>query len=235
MVSFLLFLKSKISISLPSCDPMKSCCEEIDAGLLKANQRRVLIIVLGINVLMFFVEMVGGIVGQSTSLLADSLDMLGDALSYGFSLFALNQGIRWKARAAIVKGVIMMVFGIGVLIEAITKSFLVVLPSGQVMGVIGFLALAANLGCLLMLTPHKNDDVNLRSTWVCSRNDIVANVGVLVAAAGVTLLTSKWPDILVGLCVALVFLTSAFSVLRESLSELLVTTSKLEGKAGKGP
>jgi cation diffusion facilitator family transporter len=213
---------------------MKSCCEEIDAGLLKANQRRVLIIVLGINVLMFFVEIVGGIVGQSTSLLADSLDMLGDALSYGLSLFALDQGIRWKARAALVKGVIMMVFGIGVLIEAIVKSFLIVLPSAHMMGGIGFLALAANLVCLLMLTPHKNDDVNLRSTWVCSRNDIIANVGVLVAAAAVVLLHSKWPDILVGLCVALVFLTSAFSVLKESLSELQATTPELEGKATKG-
>ncbi|UCE63511.1 MAG: cation transporter [Nitrospirota bacterium] len=214
---------------------MKSCCKEIDAGLLKANQRRVLIVVLGINVLMFFVEIVGGIVGHSTSLLADSLDMLGDALSYGISLFALDQGMRWKARAALVKGIIMMVFGMGVLIEAIAKSFLVVLPSAQVMGVIGFLALAANLGCLLLLTPHKNDDVNLRSTWVCSRNDIIANMGVLVAAAGVILLTSKWPDILVGLGVALVFLTSAYSVLKESLSELQVTTSALEDKARKGP
>ena len=213
---------------------MKSCCEEIDAGILKANQRRVLVIVLGINVLMFFVEIVGGIVGQSTSLLADSLDMLGDALSYGLSLFALDQGIRWKARAALVKGVIMLVFGIGVLIEALVKSFLVVLPSAHMMGSIGFLALAANLVCLLMLTPHKNDDVNLRSTWVCSRNDIIANVGVLVAAAAVVLLHSKWPDILVGLGVALVFLTSAFSVLKESLSELQAPTPELEGKTTKG-
>ena len=210
---------------------MKSCCEEIDASRLQANQRRVLIIVLGINVVMFFVEMTAGIVAQSTSLLADSLDMLGDALTYGLSLFALNQGIRWKARAALAKGVIMMVFGMGVLIEAIAKSFLVVLPSAHVMGVIGFVALAANLVCLLMLTPHKNDDLNLRSTWICSRNDIIANVGVLVAAAAVTLLTSKWPDILVGFCVALVFLTSAFTVLKESLFALQETTTECEEKA----
>lgn len=214
---------------------MKSCCEEIDAGLLKANQRRVLIIVLGINVVMFSVEIVGGIVGQSTSLLADSLDMLGDALSYGLSLFALAQGIRWKGRAALIKGIIMMAFGVGVLIEAIAKIFLVVLPSAQVMGGIGLLALAANLGCLLLLTPHKNDDVNMRSTWMCSRNDIMANVGVLIAAAGVTLLTSKWPDILVGLCVALVFLSSAISVLKASLYELQITKSELDGHARKGP
>ncbi len=183
---------------------------------------------------MFLVEIVGGIVGQSTSLLADSLDMLGDSLSYGLSLFALDQGIRWKARAALMKGVIMMAFGMGVLIEAIAKSFLAVLPSAQVMGGIGLLALAANLGCLLLLNPHKNDDVNLRSTWMCSRNDIIANVGVLIAAAGVTLLASKWPDILVGLGVALVFLTSAISVLKASLDELRVTTSELDGKARKG-
>ena len=210
---------------------MKSCCEKIDVSLLRANQRRVLIIVLGINVVMFFGEIVGGIVGHSTALLADSLDMLGDALSYGLSLYAIDRGIRWKARAALVKGFIMMAFGIGVLTEAIVKSFLVVLPSAQVMGGIGVLALAANLVCLLMLTPHKNDDVNLRSTWVCSRNDIIANVGVLVAAGAVVLLHSKWPDILVGLCVAIVFLTSALSVLKESLSELQATTPEPRGQS----
>ncbi len=102
------------------------------------------------------------------------------------------------------------------------------------MGGIGFLALAANLGCLLMLTPHKNDDVNLRSTWVCSRNDIIANVGVILAAGAVVLFHSKWPDILVGLCVALVVLTSAWGVLKESLSELQATTPELEGKAKRG-
>ena len=209
---------------------MKSCCEEIDASLLQANQRRVLLIVLGINVVMFVGEMIGGIVGRSTSLLADSLDMLGDALSYGLSLFALDRGIRWKARAAFVKGAIMMVFGIGVLIEAIVKSFVDILPSAHVMGVIGLVALAANLGCLLLLTPHKNDDVNMRSTWVCSRNDIIANIGVLVAAVTVLFLHSKWPDILVGLGVALVFLTSAWSVLKESLSELQATTPVPTGK-----
>jgi cation diffusion facilitator family transporter len=212
---------------------MKSCCENIDVSLLQANQRRVLIIVLGINVMMFFGEIVGGIVGHSTALLADSLDMLGDALSYGLSLYAIDRGIRWKARAALVKGFIMMVFGIGVLTEAIVKSFMVVLPSAHVMGGIGFLALAANLVCLLMLTPHKNDDINLRSTWVCSRNDIIANVGVLVAAGAVFLLHSKWPDIMVGLCVAIVFLTSALSMLKESVTELQSTTLEMEGTARK--
>ena len=203
---------------------MKSCYENIDVANLKANQRRVLTIVLGINVVMFFGEIVGGIVAHSTALLADSLDMLGDALSYGLSIYAINRGMRWKAGAALVKGFIMMVFGLGVLVEAIVKSFMVVLPSAHVMGGIGVLALAANLVCLLMLTPHKNDDVNLRSTWVCSRNDIIANVGLLVAAGAVVLFHSKWPDILVGLCVAIVFLTSALSVLKESLSELQATT-----------
>ena len=199
---------------------MKSCCEKFDATLLKANQRRVLLIVLGINVVMFFGEIVGGFLANSTSLLADSLDMLGDALSYGLSIFAIDRGTRWKARAALGKGVIMMAFGFGVLFEAIAKSFLDVLPSAPVMGGIGVLALAANLGCLLLLTPHKNDDVNLRSTWVCSRNDIIANVGVLMAAGSVALLHSKWPDVLVGGCVATIFLASAFKVLRESFSEL---------------
>ena len=102
---------------------MKSCCEEVNFAVLQSNQRRVLLIVLSINLAMFFVEMVGGIVSRSTSLLADSLDMLGDSLVYGLGLFAIGRGIRWQAGAALVKGCIMLAFGIGVLMEAIIKSF----------------------------------------------------------------------------------------------------------------
>ena len=199
---------------------MESCCKEVHFDHLQAKQRRVLLVVLGINLTMFFIESVGGILGHSTSLLADSLDMLGDSLVYGLGLYAIGRGVRWQARAALVKGLIMLAFGLGVLIEAVAKSFLPIHPIAEAMGAIGFVALAANVVCLLMLTPHRKDDINLSSSWVCSRNDIISNVGVILAAAAVFLLHSKWPDILVGMFVALVFLNSAVNVMKEAISAL---------------
>ena len=198
---------------------MKSCCDdkaEELAGLRKA-QSKVLWKVLAINAAMFFVEMTAGILGRSTALLGDSLDMLGDALVYGFSLFAIDRGVRWKARAAILKGMIMLAFGFGVLMEAVIKAFSSIVPSGETMGAIGLLALLANLVSLFLLLPHRHDDINMRSTWICSRNDIIANCGVLLAAAAVTYLESSWPDIAVGSMIAAIFLISAIGVLKDSI------------------
>jgi cation diffusion facilitator family transporter len=198
---------------------MKSCCEDKAEELasLRGTQRRVLWIVLIINACMFVVEMISGILSHSTALLGDSLDMLGDALVYGVSLFAIDRGMRWKYRAALLKGTIMLTFGLGVLIEAILKVFYSLIPSGQTMGIIGFLALLANLMCLFLLHPHRHDDINMRSTWICSRNDISANGGVLLAAASVVFLQSQWPDILVGSTIAVIFLASALGVLKDSI------------------
>jgi cation diffusion facilitator family transporter len=198
---------------------MKSCCEDKAEELasLRGTQRRVLWIVLIINACMFVVEMISGILSHSTALLGDSLDMLGDALVYGVSLFAIDRGMRWKYRAALLKGTIMLTFGLGVLIEAILKVFYSLIPSGQTMGIIGFLALLANLMCLFLLHHHRHDDINMRSTWICSRNDISANGGVLLAAASVVFLQSQWPDILVGSTIAVIFLASALGVLKDSI------------------
>lgn len=185
---------------------------------LREQQGRVLWIVLGINSIMFLVELVAGIMGRSTALLADSLDMFGDASVYGFSLFALDRGSTWRNRAAILKGGIMAAFGIGVFAEAVMKALIGTIPNGNTMGVIGVIALMANLLCVLLLVRHRNDDLNMRSTWLCSRNDIIANLGVLVAAGLVLAVNSNWPDILIGSAIALLFLTSAIGVLRASLA-----------------
>tara|TARA_Y100000768_G_scaffold316879_1_gene252036 strand:- start:3308 stop:3922 length:615 start_codon:yes stop_codon:yes gene_type:complete len=200
---------------------MKSCCEAKSTELdqLRTKQKKVLLIVLAINAIMFFVEFTFGILANSTALLADSLDMLGDATVYAFSLYVINKSIKWKASAALLKGVIITVFGLYVFGEAIYKTFFEVVPVAETMGIIGFLALTANGLCLALLLKHRDDDINMKSTWICSRNDIIANTGVLIAAICVSVFESKWPDIIMGLIIAFVFLKSAFHILKDSILE----------------
>jgi cation diffusion facilitator family transporter len=205
---------------------MDSCCETKSAELsvLRGEHRKVLIVVLVINAVLFVVEAGAGLLAHSTALLADSLDMLGDSLVYGFSLYVLWRSAEWRAMAAFLKGMVMAAFGIGVLAEAVYKATAVV-PVAETMGIIGLLVLFGNGICFLLLFRHRSDDLNMRSTWLCSRNDIIANLSVLVAAIGVKVFDASWPDMLVGLAIAALFLKSAFSVLRESLSQLRILKS----------
>lgn len=187
---------------------------------MRENHGRVLQIVLMINAVMFLLEGWAGLHARSTSLLADALDMLGDAMVYGFSLFALTRSARWKAGVALAKGGFMLVFGLGVLGEACYKIIHPVMPGVETMGLIGGLALAANLVCFFLLYRHRDDNLNMSSTWLCSRNDLIANVGVLSAAAASYALTSRWPDMIVGVAIASIFIQSAFHVLKQSLRAL---------------
>ena len=198
---------------------MASCCEDKSCEItaLRASHARVLWIVLGINAVMFVVEGTAGLLAHSTALLADALDMLGDALVYGFSLFVLDRSARWQAGASLAKGVFMLAFGLGVLAEALYKVFVPVMPNAETMGIIGALALMANLVCFTLLYRHRADNLNMSSTWLCSRNDLIANVAVLMAAGASLLLVSRWPDIVVGSLIASLFLHSAIDVLRRSL------------------
>ena len=190
---------------------MRECCE-VRADI-PERQRRVLQIVLSINVVMFLVEFVSGVMAHSTALLADSVDMLGDAIVYGFSLYVVSRGAVWQARAALLKGLIMAGFGVGVLAEVSAKLVRGTVPAAEVMGGIGLLALLANAACLLLLWRHRTDDINMRSAWICSLNDVAGNAAVLLASAGVMTARSAWPDIAVGLLIALMFTVSAVSVL----------------------
>ena len=200
---------------------MDACCEakEEELRTLRGKDKNVLTIVLVVNAVLFVVEASAGVLAHSTALLADSLDMLGDSLVYGFSLYVLWQSAEWKAVAAMVKGIVMALFGIGVLIEAIYKIAAGVVPVAETMGVIGFVVLVGNGLCFLLLFRHRSDDLNMRSTWLCSRNDIIANLAVLVAAGGVALWGSVWPDVVVGGIIALLFLRTAWTVLNESIRE----------------
>jgi Co/Zn/Cd efflux system component len=176
-----------------------SCCQDkgCEVEALHKNQSLVLWTVLGINGGMFAVELTLGLLAGSVALLADSLDMLGDTLVYGFSLVAIGRAAHWRARSALLKGSIMAVFGLGVLGQAVYRLFVPETPAAALMGITALVALAANSLCLYLLTRHRHDDINMRSTWLCSRNDIVANTGVILAAGATALTASICPDLLI--------------------------------------
>lgn len=200
---------------------MSDCCNDkaCEIETLRNRQSSTLKIVLGINVVMFIVELTAGLMGGSVSLLADSLDMLGDALVYGFSIYVVARSARMKANAALFKGGIMAAFGFFVLGQAIYKIVFPQVPVFETIGAIGLLALVTNSICFALLWRHRVDDINMSSVWLCSRNDIIANVSVLFAAIGVWFTHSGWPDIVVGLAIAALFLRSALSVLRAAITE----------------
>lgn len=201
---------------------MAGCCEDKSCALetLRTRQAGVLKIVLAINVTMFIVELISGYMAGSMALMSDSLDMLGDAFVYAFSLYVLNRSSQWRNTAALFKGLIMLAFGMGVLVMAVEKILHPIVPFAQAMGIIGFVVLTANTVCLFLLTRHRHDDLNMSSVWLCSRNDIIANISVLVAAVAVSYTHSIWPDIIVGLIIAVLFLSSAYRVVSESSREL---------------
>src|SRR3989344_2909347 len=201
---------------------MADCCNDkaCDIETLRNRQSATLKIVLGINAVMFVVELTAGLLASSVSLVADSLDMLGDALVYGFSLYVVARGARMKEISALFKGSIMAVFGLFVMGQAIYKMIIPHVPVFEAIGGVGLLALAANSLCLVLLWRHRTDDINMNSVWLCSRNDIVANVSVLFAALAVWLTGSGWPDVVVGLALAVLFLRSALFVLWSATTEL---------------
>ncbi|ROO23122.1 cation transporter [Salinisphaera orenii MK-B5] len=212
---------------------MTGCCDENDAHLqqMRSQQARMLWMVLAINAAMFLFEFTAGWWAASTALLGDSLDMLGDSLVYGLSLFVVARSARWKAVSAGFKGMVMLIFGLLVLSEAINKVISGHTPQPTIMAVVGMLALAANVLCLLLLTRHRDDDVNMQSSWICSRNDLFANTGVILAAGLVALTGSIWPDIIVGAAIATLFLYSAFGVLREARLSFASSTPPEESPA----
>ena len=199
---------------------MSGCCaheaEELARAARRSEVRRVLFIVLAINSVMFVIEFSAGLIASSASLMADSIDMLGDALVYVVSLYVLDRSARWRAGTALFKGAFILFLGLGVIGEIIAKIVYDMPPSSLLMVIFGALALVANLYCLRLLWRFRADNVNLSSTFECSRNDVIANVGVLVAAAGVARFGSPWPDIAVAIVIAFLFLRSALRVTLEA-------------------
>ncbi len=201
-----------------------ACCAskvtELELLARRAEQRRVLVAVLAINAVMFIAEFGAGLVAGSTALMGDALDMGGDALVYAVSLYALHRSERWKGVAALVNGSLMLAFGLGVFAEVVVKIQSGVPPSSTLMSIFGAIALAANLACLRLLWRFRAQDVNMASTFECSRNDVISNVGVLLAAVGVAATATPWPDLIVGVIVAAMFVRSAYRVIRAALPVL---------------
>ena len=201
---------------------MADCCEDKACALdaLRERQSATLKIVLVINAVMFVIELLAGMIAGSTALLSDSLDNLGDALTYGLSLYAVSRGLRSKAKAALFKGLLILTAGLFVLGQVAYRIAVPVIPVYETMGLVSLLALLANGTCLALLWKHREEDINMSSVWECSRNDIASNIAVFVAAGGVLLTHSGWPDILVGALLALLFLKSAVKVLKGAIIEL---------------
>lgn len=199
------------------------CCQHKAKELekLQKRQAKILWIILIINAVMFVVEFGGGIKAASLSLTGDSLDMLGDALVYGCSLYVIQKGKKAQARSAILKGSIMFLSAIAVFARATYQLFAQIVPTVSLMSEIGILALVANLICFLLLIRHRNDNINMSSVWLCSRNDIIANTSVLVTAGLVFITDSFLPDLILGLLLTVVFAQSAGKVLTQARAELI--------------
>jgi Co/Zn/Cd efflux system component len=201
---------------------MVDCCEDKSCALeqLSARQSGTLKSVLWINAVMFFVVLAAGLYASSSALLADSLDNLGDALTYALSLYAVGRSEAAKARVSLFKGALILGAALFVIAQIAYKLANPSVPLFDAMGAVAGLALAANGACLALLWKHRREDVNMASVWECSRNDIAANVAVLLAAGGVWLFGSGWPDLAIGALLALLFLGSATRVFRASFSAL---------------
>ena len=181
--------------------------------------KRVLWTVIAVNGAMFLTEMAAGHLAGSQALQADALDFLGDTVTYGLSLAVIGASLRARATAALAKGLSLSVMAVWVFGSTAYHVLVLGVPKAEVMGVIGLMALAANLGSVLLLRPYKDGDANVRSVWLCSRNDAIGNVVVMVAALGVWGSSSAWPDFAVAAVMAGIFLTSSVQILRQAWAE----------------
>jgi len=181
----------------------------------------VLVVVLAINLIMFVIEIGAGWRAQSVALQADALDFLGDSANYAVALFVLGRSLSWRAGTALAKGAVMFGFGVVLAGASVYHALTGSAPEAQVMGVVGGLALAANLTCALLLFRFRAGDANLRAVWLCSRNDAIGNLAVLAAAAAVYASGTAWPDLVVGLAMAALAVWAGLSIMRQARAELV--------------
>lgn len=186
---------------------------------LDPRYKRILWMVIAINAAMFIIEMTAGALAGSQALQADALDFFGDTLTYGISLAVIGRSIAVRSNAALFKGASLMLMGLWVFGSTAYQLLVLGLPRAEVMGFVGLLALAANVASVVLLAGYKDGDANVRSVWLCSRNDAIGNVAVMFAALAVWATASPWPDLIVAAVMAGLFLTSAVSILRQSSAE----------------
>ncbi|PHS69456.1 MAG: cation transporter [Cycloclasticus sp.] len=199
------------------------CTENVVFDGSSPAYKRVLKVIIAINLTMFFVELGGGLKSGSTALLADSLDFLGDSVTYTISLVVIGMPLAVRAKAGLFKGVSLLVITAWVLGTTGYRVFVEGVPEALTMGAIGVLAFAANVVSALLLLRYKDGDANVRSVWLCSRNDAIGNLAVIAAASGIAVTNSAWPDLLVAGVMASLFFYSAVKIIRQSLAELRAT------------
>ena len=192
---------------------MSGCCAH-DA--VERRERQLLWVVLTLNASMFVIEFMAGWIAHSTSLLADSLDMFADAVVYGISLYAVGRAVALKARAAVTNGVLQLTLSLVVLADVSRRLLTDAAPEPMVMSVVSLMALTVNMICFGMLYRFRSGDINLKASWICSRNDMMANVGVLIAAIMVSQTCRAWPDLVVGTLIAMLVMTSAIRIISEA-------------------
>jgi Co/Zn/Cd efflux system component len=205
------------------------CAQSCSLDAVQSRQRGTLKAVLGINGIMFLVIAAAALYAGSAALLSDSLDNLGDALTYGLSLYAVSRGTRAKARVALFKGALILVGACVVAGQIVYRLFVPTVPIFEMMGLFSLAGLAANSLCLFLLWRHRHEDINMSSVWECSRNDIATNVSVFIAAGAVWLTGSGWPDILVASCLVALLVNSALRVIRGARAELRQQRQDEEG------
>ena len=186
---------------------------------MSVQYKRILWVVIVINAAMFFVEMTAGQLAGSQALQADALDFLGDAMTYGISLAVIGMSVAVRTNAALFKAFTLFAMGLWVAGSTLWRVFYIGLPQAEIMGMIGLLALAANVTSVLLLMKYKDGDANVRSVWLCSRNDAIGNVAVMIAALGVWGTASGWPDLVVAGVMAGLFMNSATQIVRQALAE----------------
>ncbi|MDO6695261.1 cation transporter [Aliiglaciecola sp. 3_MG-2023] len=209
---------------------MSGCGCEVE--IKDASQKQVLYWLLGINATMFFVEMTVGILADSTALIADSMDMLADAVVYGIGIYAVGKSILHKAKAAQISGYFQLLLGVIILIDITRRLFLGSEPISPLMIGMGFIALIANVACLMIIRNHKNDEVHMRASWIFSANDVIANMGVIMAGVVVVWLDSRVPDLVIGCIVSIVVLRGAWMILKDAKHEV-INNEVQKGKVGE--
>ncbi len=200
-------------------------CDDCHFEASDAAQKRVLRLLFLINFSMFMIELAVGIIAQSTGVLADSLDMLADALVYGISLFAVGKAAAAKVHAARLSGFFQIAIALGMAVDIIRRALLGSEPASVLMLVISTVALAANIYCLRLIGRHRDGGVHMRASWIFSKNDVLANVGVIVAALLIATTGSRWPDIVIGGIITLFVLRGGFAILKDAATEKTATAS----------
>ncbi len=205
---------------------MSGCGCEVE--LKDARQKHVLYWLLGINAVMFIGEMTVGLYANSTALIADSMDMLADAIVYGLALYAVSRSLKHKANAALISGCFQLTLGLLIIFDIVRRIIGEGEPHSWFMIGFGFIALIANIICLVLITKHNNGEVHMRASWIFSANDVIANMGVIAAGVLVMLLDSRWPDIVIGSVIATLILRGAYLIITDAKKELSKAESTSE-------